>query len=139
MDEDVVLTKTNQGQDEIKTRQFKLNSRVRAILIVVDGHTTIGELLGKFSQIENVEEDIQNLVNYGFLRIAPDFKKQRMKLSRALTDVMGPHADFFTLQIEECINIGELTEFINDKREMLERGLGKRGKVFWDKVQEITD
>ncbi len=71
MDEDVVLMKTNQGQVEIKTRQFKLNSRVRAILIVVDGQTTTGELLAKFSHIDSIEEDIDNLLKYGFLRITP--------------------------------------------------------------------
>ncbi len=139
MDEDVVLMKTNQGQVEIKTRQFKLNSRVRAILIVVDGQTTIGELFAKFSHFDSVEEDIGNLLKYGFLRVAPDFKKQRKSLSKAITDVMGPHADFFTLQIEDCRNTAELSGFLNDKREMLERGLGKRGEAFWDIAREITD
>ncbi len=138
MDEDVVLMKTDKGLVEIKTRQNKLNSRVRAILIVADGQATIGELLVKFQHIDSIEDDIQNLVKYGFLRIVHDFKKQRMALSRALTDVMGPHADYFTLQIEDCRNIRELTDFIDDKHEMLERGLGQRGEAFWDKVREIT-
>lgn len=138
MDENVVLVKTDKGIDEINTREYKLNSRVRAILIVADGQTTFGELLAKFKHIESIEEDIENLLKYGFVRTAVDFKKQRMALSRALTDVMGPHADSFTLEIEDCRNLAELTDFINDKSEMLKRGLGKRGKVFWDKFSDLS-
>ena len=138
MNADLVLTKTDKALKEIKTRQYKLNSRMRSILIVVDGRTPLGNLKSQFSHIETIEEDINNLVTYGFLSMAADFKKQRKDLSKALTDVMGPHADFFTLELEDCTNIAELKVFLIEKRAMLERGLGKRGDKFWNIVKQIT-
>lgn len=138
MDSDLVLAKTDKALREIKTRQFKLNSRMRSILIVVDGQTSFGDLKKQFSHIETIEEDINNLVTYGFLSVAADFKKQRKNLSKALTDVMGPHADYFTLELEDCSNIAELKVFLIEKRAMLERGLGKRGDKFWNIAKQIT-
>ncbi len=139
MDVNLVLVKTDKGLNEIKTRQFKLNSRIRAILIVIDGKTSVGKLISQFSHIDSVEKDISNLITYGFLRIATDFKKQRKDLSRALTDVMGPHADYFTLELEECVNISDLKLFLAEKHDMLERGLGKRGDKFWKMAEHLTD
>lgn len=139
MDVNQVLVKTEKGINEIKTRQFKLNSRIRAILIVVDGQLTIGALMEQFKHIESIEEDLKNLITYGFLTIARDFKKQRKELSRALTDVMGPHADYFTLELEECNSVADLKAFLVDNNAMLKRGLGNRGGKFWSIARSITD
>lgn len=138
MDEDLIFEKTSKGFNEIKTRRFKLNSRMRSILIVVDGKTSAGDLKEQFKHIETIDEDINNLLTYGFLSIAADFKKQQKDLSRALTDVMGPHADYFTLELEDCTDITEVRGFLNEKREMLERGLGNRGDKFWKIAKKIT-
>lgn len=139
MDLDLVLAKTDKAINEIKTRQFRLNSRIRAILIVVDGKLTVGTLLEQFKHIDTIEDDINNLITFGFLRVALNFKKQRKELSRALTDVMGPHADIFTIEIEGCNNIADLKLLLVDKRDMLQRGLGKRGEKFWTISKDITD
>ena len=138
MDPDLVFEKTDKGFNEIKTRKFKLNSRMRSILIVVDGKTPAGDLMKQLDHIKTIEEDINNLLAYGFLSIAADFKQQRKDLSRALTDVMGPHADYFTLELEDCADITELRGFIIEKRDMLERGLGHRGDKFWKIANKIT-
>ncbi len=138
MDKNVILLKTDKGIDEIKIRQYKLNPRLRAILIVVNGQKNIGELLNNFSQIDNVDDDVRSSIKTGFLRATADFKKQRKALSNSVTDVMGPYADFFTLQIEECKDIGALTKFIDDKRAMLERGMGSRGKAFWGLAKDLA-
>ena len=138
MDSDLVFEKTDKGFNEIKTRQFKLNSRMRSILIVVDGKTSAGDLKEQLDHIKTIDEDINNLLTYGFLSIAADFKQQQKGLSRALTDVMGPHADYFTLELEDCADITEVRGFLIEKREMLERGLGKRGDKFWKIAKKIT-
>ena len=137
MDQNVVLVKSGRGSREITTRKYKLNPRLRAILIVIDGKTTYGELLAKFSQIDNVEKDIAALLKHGFIKAVVDFKKQRMSVSRAITDLLGPNADYLTMQIEDCKSIDELKTLIEDKRGMLESALGVRGKIFWEKYREI--
>ncbi len=138
MDQNVVLVKSGRGKREITTRKYKLNPRLRAILIVIDGKTTYGELLTKFGQIDTVEKDISALLEHGFIKAAVDFKKQRMAVSRSLTDLLGPNADHLTMQIEDCKSIAELKILIEEKRSMLESALGVRGKSFWKKYREIT-
>ncbi len=139
MDQNVVLAKTGRGNREITTRKYKLNSRLRAILIVIDGKTTYGELLNKFGQIDNIEVDIEALMKHGFIRAAADFKKQRMAISRQLTDMLGPGADYLTMQVEDCKSLDDLGKLMVEKREMLDSTLGARSKAFWDKYKEITE
>jgi len=139
MDQNVVLAKSGRGSREITTRKYKLNPRLRAILIVIDGKTTYGELISKFGQIDTVEKDIAALLKHRFIKAVVDFKKQRMSISRALTDLLGPNADYLTMQIEDCKSIGELKTLIEEKRDMLDSALGARGKSFWEKLGEITE
>jgi hypothetical protein len=138
MDQNVILAKTEKGSSEISTRQYKLNPRLRAILIVVDGKTTFGSLLSKFNQIDNVENDINALIGQRFIKAIADFKKQRMAISRTLTDLLGPNADHLTMQIEDCKAVDELVNLINEKRQMLKSSLGARGTIFWMMVKEVT-
>ena len=138
MDQNVILAKTEKGSSEIGTRQYKLNPRLRAILIVIDGKTTFGELLTKFKQIEGVENDINELKRKRFIKAVADFKKQRKAISRTLTDLLGPNADYLTMQIEDCKAADELGSLIEDKRQMLKSSLGARGNIFWMMVKEAT-
>ena len=136
MDQNVVLAKTGRGSREVTTRKYKLNSRLRAILIVIDGKSTYGELLTKFSQIDNVEKDIAALLKHRFIKALVDFKKQRMAISRTLTDILGPNADYLTMQIEDCKSVDDLKTLIEEKREMLDSALGARRKGFWEKYAD---
>lgn len=138
MDQHTVLLKTNKGDAEVSTRQFKLSQRLRAMLIVVDGNSSMNDLLEKFPQIETIEEDITDLQLNGFIRPAADFTKQCKELSHLLTDILGPNADYLTMQLEGCKTLGALHLLIDEKRPMLESALGARGKVFWDKLAEIV-
>lgn len=137
MDTSVILVKTEKGLEELSTRRYKLNPRLRAILIVIGGKTTFGELLEKFKSIQTVESDLNALIKHEFIRAALDFKKQRMALSHIITDILGPGADMITMQLEDCKSIDELSFFVTEKKEMLNSVLGARAELFWNKFKEF--
>jgi len=61
-----VPSKTQKGTDEIATRQNKLDARLRAVLIMVNGKTTVAELGQKFGA--DVTPLLQQLAAKGFVR-----------------------------------------------------------------------
>lgn len=68
MDHSQVLIKTAKGQDEIRTKAFKLSARLRRMLIMVDGHASVEQLLQRFESLgDDVESQLESLVSDGFL------------------------------------------------------------------------
>ncbi|WP_295453941.1 hypothetical protein [uncultured Thiodictyon sp.] len=68
MDRRQVLIKTAKGQDEIRTKANKLSMRSRRFLILVDGHSTVDELLTRLAVLgDDIEVLLEELVTGGFL------------------------------------------------------------------------
>ncbi|MCP4487250.1 MAG: hypothetical protein GY820_08025 [Gammaproteobacteria bacterium] len=72
MGHSVILDKTDKGYREVSTREYKLDAQLRAILIVIDGKTTYGDLLYKFREVDNIEAGIEALIVHGFIQEAID-------------------------------------------------------------------
>jgi hypothetical protein len=142
-----VLQKTGKGAEEIATRKYKLEQKLRTILIVVNGKATGAELAQKFEAIGDVRPMIEQLLAGGFIQEAPgsaaaapggaEFKEARTELSHALTDAMGPAGDAITLQLEECKNLEQLRAFVESRRGSLEGALGVRAAKFFAKAKEL--
>lgn len=67
---DIVFDKTDKGREEIATRKYQLSSRMRALLVLVDGKQSAQELLKKVSGIGLNEASILDLQKNGFIRPA---------------------------------------------------------------------
>jgi hypothetical protein len=67
MDTAWILAKTSKGVEEMKHRSYGLPLAVRPLLIMIDGSTSIGNLLRKTAQIPNVEEILSRLLSEGFV------------------------------------------------------------------------
>jgi hypothetical protein len=137
-----VLHKTEKGVEEIGTRKYRLEQKLRTILIVVNGKATAAELLQKFESIGDVRPMIEQLLAGGFVREATapsgaEFKDIRIELSHALTDAMGPAGDAITLQLEECKDFDELRAFVEARRASLEGALGVRAARFFAKAKAL--
>jgi hypothetical protein len=70
MDTSRILVKTSKGVEEVKHRSFGLPLGTRGLLIMVDGVTTIGHLLGNSAQAAKNEEALNWLINEGFVEPA---------------------------------------------------------------------
>lgn len=136
-----VLSKTAKGAEEIETRKYKLEQRLRTLLIVVNGKSTAGELLEKFAQMGDLTPRLEKLIADGFVAEAvraavssEGFEAARAELSKALSDALGPAGDAICMKLEACGSMQELKEFLAGRREVLDMGLGRKSPAFWSKA-----
>lgn len=147
MNLDAVLSKTAKGVEEIETRKYQLDQRTRALLIVVNGKSTVFELVEKFEHIGDITPKLERLLADGFIgearaaasapaAPAAAFLQARAQLAKAMLDAIGPAGDSITEKIEACGSAQELKNYLDTKRSMLEAVLGRRGEPFWKKAKE---
>jgi len=145
MDRAAVLAKTARGAEEIKSRTHGLPQRLRALLILIDGTSTAGDLLAKFGGIPEVEAGLQALVDQGFVEIRaappaapagaaapPQTRQQAMSaLTRMLHDAIGPDADVLTGRLEKARTRAEFVAAVERCTDTLEALAGKaRAQAF---------
>lgn len=156
MDRVAVLVKTAKGTEEVKSRAHGLAARLRSVLIMVDGKSTVADYIGRFGAIPDIQGTLQVLLDQGFLearagtvaapppRLAdqptvpqapgmseasPETRKEAVaELSRVLLDSMGPDADMFTRAIERASTRAEFVEAAERGARVLD-SLGARGKA----------
>jgi hypothetical protein len=83
MDSNAVLVKTDKGIAELAQRSDAVPQKLRAILIMVDGKTSWGELLSRYAGLPEFNEHLVWLVDNGFVAVAG---KQSGTSARAATD-----------------------------------------------------
>lgn len=145
-----VLSRTAKGVEEFETRKYKLDQRSRALLIVVNGKASAAELLKKFESMADATKLLEQLLANGFVAegggapaaaaAAPadgDFKSVRGRLSKAMTDILGPAGDSITEQLEACASAQDLKNYFDTRRAMLDAALGKKAAPFWALAKEL--
>ncbi len=75
MNQNIILCRTEKGDREISTRQYKLDARLRTILIMTDGKSTYADLLEKLGQKQDTELAIEALVVNEFIGTAASVEK----------------------------------------------------------------
>jgi len=140
MNPQAVLQKTEKGVEEIQTRAYKLEQRLRMLLIVVNGKATGADLARQFESIGDITPQLEQLIAQGFVRevaSAAGFKDIRIRLSQALTDAMGPAGDSIVMQLQECKDLEQLRAFVEERREMLQGAYGRRVDKFVALAEEL--
>jgi hypothetical protein len=139
-----VLSKTAKGADEIATRKYKLEQRLRSLLIVVNGKATAGELVEMFAQAGDITPRLEKLIADGFIAEAAgaaassgNFEAARSELSKALSVALGPAGDSVCMKLEECSSTQELKDFLASRRDLVDVGLGRKSAAFWTKAKEL--
>jgi hypothetical protein len=139
-----ILVKTDKGAEEISTRKYKLDAKLRTMLIMVNGTASVADLQQKFAGMD-IAPQLAQLEKDGFVRAgttsastAVDIKKVRMEVARALTDILGPGAESMAIKIEECATMDALRAYLEGRRESLSSALGRRAADFWAKVDGFT-
>jgi hypothetical protein len=122
-----VLFKTPKGLEEISTRANRLPSRVRAMLIMVDGHRTGDELVALSSSSAEGKRHLAALLNGGFIQVQSppgssaeqaaearpalpdeDISLARSYAARTLMDLLGAQAGALVAEIERAKTRDEL-------------------------------
>ena len=159
MDHSQVLIKTTKGQEEIRTKAFKLSARLRRLLIMVDGHSTVGATLSRLASLgDDTESLLDSLVADGFLApryaatpgtapsAVPAFiSQEEFNLEKAkgfaryvVLGSLGPVGARRVERIDAAKSAGELRAELDDLREILPKLLPKRqAKEVWDQLEPL--
>lgn len=125
-----VFSKTAKGLDEISTRAHRLPSRVRAMLIMIDGHRTGDQLLALSSSIAEGKRHLAQLLNGGFVQqqsasaIAgipaalpdEDISLAKSYVIRTLHELVGSDALALAAEIEKAATPDELRQHFGELR-----------------------
>ncbi|WP_373990272.1 hypothetical protein [Duganella sp. BuS-21] len=68
-----IYDKTAKGREEIATRKFQLASRLRALLVLVDGHRAEEELLRNVAGLGLTASALQELLEQGYILLAASY------------------------------------------------------------------
>lgn len=159
MDRNAILVKTGKGAEEVKSRAYGLTARLRSVLIMVDGNSTVTDYVARFGAIPDIEKTLQMLLDQGYLEsrapvsppplptapaaasappAPPETRKEAVgQLSRILLESMGPDADAFTGLIERAKTRVEFGEAVERCAHVLE-SLGTRGKARGQRFRELA-
>ncbi len=129
-----ILVKTVKGKEEIEHRYQSLEAKLRSIIIMIDGTTSLKELVDRFSHARDISSDLEFLLQHGFITGEDDYEDKIRILSRILSDMMGPHADMLNVKLEGCDSTEALQTFLDDNRDLINNMLGSRANNFWEKT-----
>jgi hypothetical protein len=68
MDRRIVFAKTRRGKHELATRSFGLRQRLRTVLILVDGTSTVANLQRKCAGLGDIAPTLKSLAEGGYIR-----------------------------------------------------------------------
>lgn len=65
-----IFDKTDKGREEIATRKYQLPSRLRTLLVMIDGKQEAGDLLKKVAGLGLSDDSVRELLDNGFIQPA---------------------------------------------------------------------
>jgi hypothetical protein len=153
MDLQAKYVKTAKGQEEVATRAFKLPSRVRNLLVMVDGSATGEQIVETTAVLGNSAAFFSLLVEEGFIEAvvsastpaagkaatAPNVPPKELvsAVCHLVTDILGPSGDSLTMRLEKARTLEEFAKLVEQCREVVEGSVGKKkGDQFWNAVAE---
>lgn len=78
----VVFVKTSKGNEEIIQRTHKLNHGLRYVLILVNGKSTVGEILEKGAGLPAIDQALEYLATSGFIETISDTVSENKQTKR---------------------------------------------------------
>ncbi len=159
MDRDAVLVKTGKGTEEVKSRTHGLAARLRSVLIMVDGNSTVADYVARFGAIPDIEGSLQTLVDQEFVAIcgvrarapaaaqavagapaaalAAQRKEALAQLRMMLTDALGPSADMITTPIDRAKTRADFSAAAERGAQVLD-SMGARGKALAARARALA-
>ena len=135
MRDNEVLNKTDAGRDEIQQRSRKLPNALRSILLLVDGHRSVGQLHDVITGLHAPADALEQLIAMGLISEATQASADAPKvdaavappseaanrygmlyalMSEAVREHLGLRGYFLQLKIERCANAEELLALLPD-------------------------
>ena len=152
MDSGTRLVKTAKGREEIEQRRYKLPSKLRTLLILVDGSRSIDDISSDGKKLGAPDDALILLMRDGFVApvsgtaaavaestvaaagevaAAPvdefmRFRAAQQFMNETAVDNMGALKKFtFTLKLERCSTRQDLANLVDDYEFSLTKSIGK--------------
>lgn len=139
-----IYDKTVKGREEIASRCYHLAPRVRSLLVMIDGRQTIEELLPKVAGLGMTAENVQALLDEGFIEarivarepepepvppmpvtVAEQFRAAYEYYTRNIKPTLGMRGITLQLKVEKAATLDELRELRITFFEMAVRAKGR--------------
>lgn len=149
MDLQAIYIKTEKGLEELATRAYKVPSRVRNLLVMVDGTATGEQIVETTAVLGNSAAFFSLLVDEGFIapltsasptattaavEIAPS-KELVREVCHMVSELLGPGADSLTIRMEKARSIEEFAKLVEQSRDVIGDMVGKKkAEQFWNAV-----
>lgn len=151
-----IYSKTQKGHDEVTTRAHRLPFRVRAMLIMVDGHHTGHQLLELSSSAADGRQQLAALLVGGFIQaqVAADAGHEGMRRAlpdedislarsyaiRTLKELLGSRAAALIAAIEQVETPDELRQHVSKLRAALSTAPDQeKAKHFLETLAMVLD
>lgn len=151
MDLQAIYVKTAKGQEELATRAYKLPSRVRNLLVMVDGSATGEHIVETTTVLGNSAAFFSLLVDEGFIEAiastsaqatgkaapAPNAPPKELvsDVCHMVTELLGPSGDSLAMRLEKADSIEEFAKHVEQCRDVVENAVGKKkADQFWNAV-----
>jgi hypothetical protein len=128
MDINAIYVKTEKGEEEIRSRTYKLSQRLRTILIMVDGTTTGGGLVEKAKTLGVPDDFMEQLLAGGF--VAP-----KTTAGQGQSPAAAEAAPFVPMGTDELTNFIAVQKFMNAT---VSDALGFRGLPMVLKIERAS-
>lgn len=160
-----IYVRTEKGAEEVAHRSQAIPSKVRSLLVLIDGKLTGAQLIDKFSVFPNSAEYLQQLEDGGYIEAqggaqaapaagspvgaaaaaagaaaAPEggLVDAKRLIVQTLHDVLGPDADTLAVKIDAALTASELRVHAEKYRDMLiDMGKPKKAGVFWQAFEAL--
>lgn len=130
-----IYDKTEKGREEISTRKHHLASRLRTLLVMVDGKQSATDLLKKVSALGFDENNVQELLDQEFITVvskAGDVTVTATPGINLVSDLPPPVA------VEEMSESEQFREVYTFFNETIKSVLGLRGFTLQMKVERAS-
>jgi len=101
-----VLLRTEKGEEELKTRKYGLSVRMRGVLILVDGNSSLEKIQMKAYGMPDVDSAIQSLIDDGYVEKAGGEEEGRgdykSRLIDAVREILGDQAEKVVSRISDA-------------------------------------
>jgi hypothetical protein len=154
MDRNTVYARTPKGNDEVENRTHKINIRLRAALLAVNGAESVEAIIKRFHGLEELASSLQELEAQGFVSAvnapatagvvtrASGFDQKLRTVVGMVYELLGPGGDVVTERLEE---LGEslkqsapLLQYLEQRRELFQGAVGKqKTEAFYEQVRKL--
>ena len=154
MDGNTVFVRTPKGNEEVEKRTHKINIRLRAALLAVNGNESVAAIIKRFHGLEEIATSLRDLEAQGFVVAvaAPkaaaagardaSFDQKLRTVVGMVHELLGPEGDSIAERLEELGSqlkqTAPVLQYLEQRKDMFEGIIGKQKSAsFFERARKL--